>query len=129
MQAPHPVEDPTGYTQFVLAYLGDDDPIEVQRHTLNALPEVVRDAGDDVRMHPAHGEWSVLQCLAHITDAEIVTSARYRWIAAQDEPTLIAYDQDLWVDRLHAEDDDPESLLHLFSALRRANLAFWEWCS
>ena len=126
MQAPHPVEDPTGYTQFVLAYLGDDDPTEVQTGTPARLREIVRKAGNRVRAKPAPGEWSVLQCLAHITDAEIVSTARYRWIVAQDEPTLVAYDQELWVERLHGNDeDDPEELLALFETLRGANLALW----
>ena len=30
-------------------------------------------------------EWSVLECLGHALDAEIVSSARYRWILAHDE--------------------------------------------
>jgi hypothetical protein len=33
--------------------------------------------------------------LSHILDAEIVSAGRYRWILAQEEPTLIGYDQDL----------------------------------
>jgi hypothetical protein len=56
-------------------------------------------------------------------DGEVVSSARYRW--AHDEPPLAGYDQDLWVERLRHNDDDPEELLALFEALRRANLALW----
>ncbi|MFN8233078.1 MAG: DinB family protein [Actinomycetota bacterium] len=75
-------------------------------------------------MHPEPGEWSVLECVGHIVDAEIVMSARYRWVLAHDEPTLIGYDQDLWVKRLH-QDDDLEQLLDLFDALRLANVTLW----
>ena len=53
-----------------------------------------------------------------------MSSARYRWILAHDEPPLVGYDQEKWVERLH-NDDDPEELLALFEALRRANLALW----
>ena len=125
MQAPHPVEDPTGYTRFVLGYLGDDDPAEVQTATPSTLRELVRWAGNNVRTRPDAGQWSVLECLAHITAAEIVSTARYRWIVAEDEPILVAYDQELWVERLRGNDEDPEALLTLFETLRRANLALW----
>ena len=52
-----------------------------------------------------------------------MTSARVRWILAEDEPQIIGYDQDLWVDGLHHDRDDPEALIGLFDALRTANLA------
>jgi hypothetical protein len=72
---------------------------------------------------PAHAartrEWSVYECIAHIADAELVVGGRYRWILAQDRPELLPYDQDLWVDRLHAGDEDPADLLATFEALRR----------
>ncbi len=74
---------------------------------------------------PAEREWSVLGCLGHASDAEIVVSGRYRWILAHDEPPLIGYDQDLWVDRLHDGDDTPEQLFALLEPLRAANLALW----
>jgi hypothetical protein len=54
-----------------------------------------------------------------------VYSGRYRWTIAHDEPPLIGYDQDLWVERLHHNDDDPEPLLAGFEVLRAANLALW----
>jgi hypothetical protein len=53
-------------------------------------------------------------------------SVRYRWILAHDEPPLIGYDQDLWVDRLHVgRGNEPEELLQLFKPLRFANVALW----
>ena len=53
-------------------------------------------------------------------------SARYRWVLAQDEPPLIGYDQDLWVDRLHADETDTDGLIDLFEALRLANVTLWQ---
>jgi hypothetical protein len=67
----------------------------------------------------------VLECAGHLADAEIVYSGRYRWTIAHDEPPLIGYDQDLWVERLRHNDDDPEALLAGFEVLRAANLALW----
>jgi DinB superfamily len=126
MRVADPVEDPKGYREYVLSYPRKDDPAEVQARTPAVLRELVRDAGDDVKTGPADGEWSVLECVGHITGAEIVSTARYRWIVAQDRPTLVPYDQDLWVERLRANEADPNEVLDLFDALRRSNLALWE---
>jgi hypothetical protein len=60
-----------------------------------------------------------------VCDAELVASGRYRWAIAHDEPPLLGYDQDLWVERLNHGRDDPAELLDLFGPLRRANLALW----
>ena len=78
-----------------------------------------------MRTRPAPREWSVLLCLAHIADGELVMSGRYRWVLAHDRPELIGYDQDLWVDNLHRDDDDPEDLLGQYTALRAANVRLW----
>ena len=51
-----------------------------------------------------------------------VVSARVRWILAEDEPDIVGYDQDRWVDALRHRDDDPDELIALFDALRGANL-------
>jgi hypothetical protein len=124
--SPDPVADPSGYQQHLLGLLGADDPAEVQASSPAAWRALVAEAGDRVGTRPEPGEWSVLGCLAHAFDAEIVSSARYRWILAHDEPPLLGYDQDLWVDRLHGDDDeDPAELLSTLEALRAANLALW----
>ena len=83
------------------------------------------EAGDRVRERPEPDEWSVLECAGHIADAELVVSGRLRWIVAHDEPPLIGYDQDLWVERLRHNEDDPEQLLRTFEAMRAANLVIW----
>ena len=122
------MDDPRGYQRFILSKLGDDDPAEVQAATPAILRGLFSEAWDRLRVRPAEGEWSVLQVAGHMLDGEVVSSARYRWILAHDEPPLVGYDQDLWMERLH-NDDDPEELLALFEALRRANLALWSWSS
>jgi hypothetical protein len=124
--SPDPVGDPSGYQQHLLGLLGDDDPAEVQASSPGAWRALVAQAGDRVATNPEPGEWSVLGCLAHAFDAEIVSSGRYRWILAHDEPPLIGYDQDQWVNRLHHDGDETaEELLSTLEALRAANLALW----
>jgi hypothetical protein len=123
--SPDPVADPSGYVRLILGLLGEDDPAAVQAGTLSAWRHLVQDAGDQVAERPEPGEWSVLECLGHAVDAEIVSAGRYRWIIAHDEPALIGYDQDLWVERLRHGEDGPAELLALFEALRSANLSLW----
>lgn len=125
VRSPDPVEDPAAYQEHLLGLLGRDDPARVQAGTPAMWRALVEESADRLRERPEPGEWSVLECLGHAADAEIVYAGRYRWIVAHDEPPLIGYDQDLWVQRLHHDDDDPERLLTLLATLREANLDFW----
>lgn len=123
--APDPVSTPAAYQRFLLGLLADDDPAEVQAATPAEVRALVTEAGEHLRVRARPGEWSVLECLGHIADAEMASSGRYRWILAHDEPPLIGYDQDLWVQRLRHNEDEVNELLSLFEALRRANLYLW----
>lgn len=123
--SPDPIADPKAYQDFLVSLVGDDDPAELQAATPQAMRDLLTDARHDLRTTPQPGEWSALECLAHITDAEVVVSGRYRWILAHDEPELIGYDQDRWVENLHRPLEEGDELLALFEPLRRSNLALW----
>jgi uncharacterized damage-inducible protein DinB len=122
---PDPVTQGDAYRNMLLGLLGDRDPAQVQSETPDQVIAVLEDAGRHLRTKPAPGEWSVVELLGHIMDAEIVLAGRYRWILAHDEPPILPYDQDLWVGRLRHQDDDPEEMLSLLKALRRAHLDLW----
>lgn len=123
--SPDPVRQAQAYQDMLVSLVGTDDPAAVQAETPAVLRRLVAEAGADLRTRPQPGEWSVLECLAHLVDGELVSAGRVRWILAHDEPELPGYDQDLWIDRLHGSADDPEALLTLFETLRRANLDLW----
>jgi hypothetical protein len=120
-----PVDAPEAYRRMLLDLLGEDDPAVVQVATVARLRAIVRDAGPLVAVRPAPGEWSVVECLGHLTDGELIVAARARWILAEDEPDIVGYDQDRWVDALRHGQDDPDDLITLFDALRTANLRLW----
>jgi len=122
---PDPVTEGRAYQRQLLALLGEDDPANVQKETAARLRSVVADAGSDLRRRPAPDEWSVLELLGHLADAEMVMSGRYRWTVSQDQPPLLGYDQDQWVARLRHNEDEPGQLLAVFSGLREANLRLW----
>jgi len=111
---------------MLLSYLGTDDPHAAQSSTPAALRSLVADAGEHLRTRPAENEWSVIELVGHIVDAELVYAGRYRWIISHDEPPLIGYDQDLWAARLGHRQADPADLLDLFDAVRHSNLALWK---
>ena len=118
-------EEVEAYRGSILTALGDEDPAIVQASEPELWRRLLDQAGAHLRTAPAEGEWSVAECLGHIVDSELVTSARYRWILAEDEPPLVSFDQTRWVRDLDHLHDDPGVLLELFSALRRANVALW----
>jgi hypothetical protein len=117
--------DPQAYQRRLVGLVGDDDPAAVQAATGAAWRALVDEAGPDLRTRPAPGEWSVLECLGHALDGELVMSGRYRWALAEDDPEIVGYDQDRWVTALDHGRADPGDLLRLFDALRAANLALW----
>jgi len=120
-----PVAEAEGYRRMLLGVLGDRDPAQTQADLADQLEEVVQEAGPRLRTRPIPGEWSVMEVLAHILDAEIVLAGRYRWILAQDEPPLVGYDQDLWVERLHRSGEDPKEMLAMLRILKRSHIALW----
>jgi hypothetical protein len=117
--------DPQAYQRRLVGLVGYDDPAAVQAATAASWRALVDEAGPDLRTRPAPGEWSVLECLGHAVDGEVVMSGRYRWALAEDDPEIAGYDQDRWVTALDHGRADPEDLLRHFDALRAANLALW----
>jgi len=125
MTSPDPVKEAEAYRRSLLAALGTDDPAVAQAATPGVIRALIAEAGPDLRTRPEPGEWSVLECISHLVDGELVVAGRYRWILAHDEPDIVGYDQARWVDRLRHNEDDVEELLSVFEALRAANIALW----
>ena len=118
-------EEAEAYRRPNLDALGTDDPLAVQESEPTLWGRLIEQAGAHLRTAPDDGEWSVIECLGHMTDSELVTSARYRWVLAETEPVLAGYDQTAWVALLNHKVEDPAALLDYFSALRRANVVLW----
>src|SRR4051812_1260168 len=106
IEDPDPVAAPEAYRRSLLSALGDDDPAVAQRETPPAIRSLVVEAGSLLRVRPEPGEWSVLECVGHIVDSELVAGARERWIVSEDEPPIVGYDQALWGGRLGRKGGD-----------------------
>src|SRR3989441_11783488 len=109
--SPDPVTQAAAYQQHLLGLLGQDDPAEVQASTRARLLAVLKEEGSDPRRTPAPGEWSVLELLGHLVDADNVLSGRYRGVLSHDRPPLFGYDQDRWVERPRHNPESPAELL------------------
>src|SRR5258706_8513908 len=75
-------------------------------------------AGEEVDFVPAPGKWSIRQIMGHLADAELVGAHRFRVIIAEDRPTLTAYDQDAWAEKLDYARRKPTQFLDTFRRLR-----------
>ena len=113
-------EEADAYRRPALEALGDDDPAAVQETEPELWRRLVEQAGAHLRTRPGEGEWSVLDCLGHMTDSELITSARYRWILSEHEPALLGFDQAAWVARPDRAGDDPALLLEVLRVLLSA---------
>jgi hypothetical protein len=120
-----PTDDPAAYQQLLLSLAGPGDPGAVLEAGIIDLHALLAEAGEDLRTRPAEGEWSVIELIGHMLDAEMVCGTRLRWILSQDRPELPGYDQDQWVTALEYEAADPQQLAATWEALRRANIALW----
>lgn len=121
------MEEAQEYTAALIGLVGDRDPLAVLRTTEGALREAIGGVDPEQLAKPeAPGKWSVRQVLAHLADSDVVLGWRLRMIIAHDRPAITGYDQDLWADRLHYNDVDPEWSIDTFGVLRRWNLRLWE---
>jgi hypothetical protein len=116
-------EHAAAYVGAVLDLLGDQDPVVVLQGTPAALMRALQGLSiEQLRQPESPGKWSIGQILQHLADSEIVWAWRMRLVLAQDRPPLTGFDQDLWAERLHYDQEDPSEALALFAVLRRANL-------
>lgn len=67
------------------------------------------------------GKWSIRQIAAHLADSELVAGHRFRQVIAEENPTLIAYDQEAWAHRLGYSVRKPKNSLESFRRYRAEN--------
>ncbi|MGH2614362.1 MAG: DinB family protein [Thermomicrobiales bacterium] len=83
--------------------------------TVAAALEGISEAELDAREAP--GEWSPREVVHHLADSEMTSAIRLRLLIAQDEPTILGYDQEEFVRRLFS-DRPIEPSLAAFEAAR-----------
>jgi hypothetical protein len=77
--------------------------------------------GEEEDFVRAPGKWSVRQIVAHLADAELAAAHRFRQMIAEDNPTLVAWDQDKWTQNLDYAKRKPKQSLETFRRIRAEN--------
>jgi uncharacterized damage-inducible protein DinB len=67
--------------------------LDVYRSTPVTLRALVRQVDDELtRQRPAPGEWSIIEVVTHLADAEEMVVKRVERMLTEDDPALPAYD-------------------------------------
>ncbi len=77
--------------------------------------------GEEEDFVTAPGKWSIRQIIAHLADTEIVHAHRMRQVIAEDNPTIIAFNQEAWGNHLDYARRKPKTSLESFRRLRAEN--------
>jgi hypothetical protein len=103
------------------------DPVAVQRKTVEQLEQLIDGVStEELRQRPTPEKWSVAEVMAHLSEAEISSSWRYRQIIERDGCSLPGYDQELWARVGEYGARDPQQSLELFRLLRGSNLQMFD---
>ncbi len=90
--------------------------IQLFEDALRGLPP------DELDRLPGPGKWTIRQIALHIADGEIVSAARFRYIAGQPDAKLYGYQQELWATNLRYDKQPIEPALAAMRAVRQATV-------
>jgi hypothetical protein len=121
------VDEVKAYQQKLQGLVGKDDPLKVLCETIETLKKIVHDTPRGLfRKRPFPGKWTPQEVLGHLTDGEWTMGFRTRTVLADNQPKIMAYDQELWVAAQDHNERELGELLNTFVALRTANLQLWK---
>jgi hypothetical protein len=75
--------------------------------------------GDQLRAHPVPGTWSIQQIVTHLTDAEAVFADRIKRIIAEENPPIVAFDENRWMQYLAVDSRPADESAQLLELTRR----------
>lgn len=115
--------DTPAYSEALLDFLGDRDPIEVFETTESALRKAVEGLNEkQLRTPEAPGKWAVIEVVQHLADVEILLAQRFRAVIAEPGARIEGRDQDAWAKQLRYLDASLTEALDQFHSLRTFNL-------
>lgn len=71
-----------------------------------------------MKWQPGPGKWSAHEIVVHCADSEVNAHMRLRYLLAERDPVIQAYDQDLWAADLRYHDHPLEPALAAIRAVR-----------
>ena len=76
--------------------------IDTYKDGYRAVAEALAGAPEDeLDTAPAPGKWTARQIVHHLADSEMTSAIRLRRLVAEDNPTIVGYDQEAFAVRLH----------------------------
>ncbi len=75
-------------------------------------------SAEQASARPGPGAWSITELAAHLVDSDLVGIERMKRVIADDEPSLLNYDEDAWISRLRSQEMPVEEAVNLFAANR-----------
>lgn len=74
---------------------------------------------EDLLALPVPGTWSIQQIVIHLLDSELVYADRMKRVIAEDNPPLVAFDQNKWVERLFYNEQSAEDAVKVVDLTRK----------
>jgi hypothetical protein len=76
----------------------------------------------DLLAFPVPGTWSIQQIVIHLMDSDLIASDRMKRVIAEENPTIIGFDETKFVEKLLYHEQSVEEAVTIFS-LNRKNVA------
>ena len=73
----------------------------------------------DMAVPSEPGKWSIGHLVIHVADAELALADRMKRVIATDDPSLLAWDQDAFMDRLFYAEQSVEDAVALVGLTRK----------
>src|SRR5262245_15825931 len=67
---------------------------------------------------PGPGAWSIAELVVHLLDCDLVYADRMKRIIAEENPVIVAFDENAWVARLGPQEMPVEEAVNLLAANR-----------
>jgi hypothetical protein len=111
------------YMARIAGNIEGKDPLVVQRQSPDMLALLIEGVPEEALLRErAPGKWSVREILAHLAEAEMVSTWRYRQMIEQSGVTLTSFNQDEWARLGDYGATEPRESLQIFRLLRKKNL-------
>jgi hypothetical protein len=111
-------------------YLEHRDPLTVASATPARIVSLIRGLTPrHLARLPAPGKWSIQEIISHLADTEMVMCCRARWIAFEEHPTLVPFDQEKWATGRSREKEPVAETLERFRLMRRSQIRLFRHLS
>jgi uncharacterized damage-inducible protein DinB len=68
----------------------------------------------ELTARPGPGAWSIQELVIHVVDSDLLAWERMKRIIAEDNPTLVVAEENLWVEKLFPDDQSAADACTIF---------------